>query len=384
MLRPHGRLVVVDFAPHDQEFLRVDHAHRRLGFASETINQWMDTAGLDLITHESLTPGRRFRRQDRDLALGRRVTGAQLPATSSPTRKRSRDACLVRDLPAQDTGRIGDVVAVDRPARAAPAELRVGHVRRQRLRRRAQPRDRRAPRRPDVADHRRPRHVRRPAAGDGRRRDPALLGGRACATSSPCAAIRPAASATGTSRIPTATATPPIWSPASSASYDAEISVSAYPEKHPESPTVDADLDMLAAKVDAGADACDHAVLLRQRPLLPLRRSRPRTRHRHPDRAGHHAGAELRADEQLRGQVRRVDPDPAGGPLRRARGRSAHAQAGRRQRRHRTGARAGRRRRDRPALLHDEPRRARLLDLPPARRPPGPAIRHDAHEAVPA
>src|SRR6185436_8053968 len=33
--------------------------------------------------------------------------------------------------------------------------------------------------------------------------------------------------------------------------YDAEISVSAYPEKHPESPTVDADLDMLAAKVDA-------------------------------------------------------------------------------------------------------------------------------------
>ncbi len=35
--------------------------------------------------------------------------------------------------------------------------------------------------------------------------------------------------------------------------YDAEISVSAYPEKHPESPTVDADLDMLAAKVDAGA-----------------------------------------------------------------------------------------------------------------------------------
>ena len=33
-----------------------------------------------------------------------------------------------------------------------------------------------------------------------------------------------------------------------------EVSVSAYPEKHPESPTVDADIDMLAAKVDAGAD----------------------------------------------------------------------------------------------------------------------------------
>ncbi len=34
---------------------------------------------------------------------------------------------------------------------------------------------------------------------------------------------------------------------------DFEVSVSAYPEKHPESPTVEADLDVLAAKVDAGA-----------------------------------------------------------------------------------------------------------------------------------
>jgi methylenetetrahydrofolate reductase (NADPH) len=34
---------------------------------------------------------------------------------------------------------------------------------------------------------------------------------------------------------------------------DVEVSVSAYPEKHPDSPNVEADLDMLAAKVDAGA-----------------------------------------------------------------------------------------------------------------------------------
>lgn len=34
---------------------------------------------------------------------------------------------------------------------------------------------------------------------------------------------------------------------------DFEVSVSAYPEKHPESPTIEDDLDTLAAKVDAGA-----------------------------------------------------------------------------------------------------------------------------------
>ncbi len=32
-----------------------------------------------------------------------------------------------------------------------------------------------------------------------------------------------------------------------------EVSVAAYPEKHPDSPSVEADIDMLAAKVDAGA-----------------------------------------------------------------------------------------------------------------------------------
>ena len=56
VLRPAGRLLVVDFAPHDLEFLRDEHAHRRLGFAPETVTQWMKAAGLDLILQQNLAP----------------------------------------------------------------------------------------------------------------------------------------------------------------------------------------------------------------------------------------------------------------------------------------------------------------------------------------
>lgn len=45
-LRPGGRLVVVDFAPHLLESLREQHAHRRLGFADEEVAQWLRAAGL--------------------------------------------------------------------------------------------------------------------------------------------------------------------------------------------------------------------------------------------------------------------------------------------------------------------------------------------------
>jgi ArsR family transcriptional regulator len=48
VLRPGGRLLAVDFAPHALEFLREDHAHRRLGFPHETVHQWLAAAGLDL------------------------------------------------------------------------------------------------------------------------------------------------------------------------------------------------------------------------------------------------------------------------------------------------------------------------------------------------
>ncbi|MFI4947876.1 MAG: ArsR/SmtB family transcription factor [Alphaproteobacteria bacterium] len=47
VLRPGGILVVVDFAPHGLEFLREEHAHRRLGFADPDVDDWCRAAGLD-------------------------------------------------------------------------------------------------------------------------------------------------------------------------------------------------------------------------------------------------------------------------------------------------------------------------------------------------
>ena len=56
VLRPQGRLLVIDFAPHELEFLREEHAHRRLGFAQETVAQWLEQAGLDVVSHRSVPP----------------------------------------------------------------------------------------------------------------------------------------------------------------------------------------------------------------------------------------------------------------------------------------------------------------------------------------
>jgi ArsR family transcriptional regulator len=46
VLKPGGRLVVVDFAPHTVETLREQHAHRRLGFSDAEIAEWFAAAGL--------------------------------------------------------------------------------------------------------------------------------------------------------------------------------------------------------------------------------------------------------------------------------------------------------------------------------------------------
>lgn len=56
LLRPAGRLVIVDFAPHGLEFLRDEHAHLRLGFSGAQMREWLEEAGLELEAEDDFAP----------------------------------------------------------------------------------------------------------------------------------------------------------------------------------------------------------------------------------------------------------------------------------------------------------------------------------------
>lgn len=56
VLTHDGQLVVVDFAPHELEFLREEHQHRRLGLASDTFAEWARRAGLVIEKEKRLPP----------------------------------------------------------------------------------------------------------------------------------------------------------------------------------------------------------------------------------------------------------------------------------------------------------------------------------------
>lgn len=56
VLAPGGRLLIVDFAPHELEFLREQFAHERLGFSPAQVGQWLADAGLTLTRSRDLAP----------------------------------------------------------------------------------------------------------------------------------------------------------------------------------------------------------------------------------------------------------------------------------------------------------------------------------------
>lgn len=57
VLAPGGKLLVVDFAPHELEFLREQSAHRRLGFARDQLDRMLEGAGLKVDRSRDLSPG---------------------------------------------------------------------------------------------------------------------------------------------------------------------------------------------------------------------------------------------------------------------------------------------------------------------------------------
>lgn len=56
VLSSGGRLLIVDFAPHELEFLRERYAHERLGFGRAQMRQWLEDCGLHVAESRHLPP----------------------------------------------------------------------------------------------------------------------------------------------------------------------------------------------------------------------------------------------------------------------------------------------------------------------------------------
>ncbi len=61
VLKPGGRLLVVDMMPHDREELRETMGHLWPGFAQEQLNEWLNAAGFARVQHLPLPVDARAR-----------------------------------------------------------------------------------------------------------------------------------------------------------------------------------------------------------------------------------------------------------------------------------------------------------------------------------
>ena len=69
-LKPGGRMLIVDFAPHELEFLREEHAHLRMGFSDEQMGEWLVDAHLEPLRTEHLEPKGGLTDADKRLTVG--------------------------------------------------------------------------------------------------------------------------------------------------------------------------------------------------------------------------------------------------------------------------------------------------------------------------
>lgn len=69
VLKPGGRLVIADFAPHELEFLRTEFAHRRLGFSDQEVESWFAAASLTPRKTEAIAPTAAQRRGGKKLTV---------------------------------------------------------------------------------------------------------------------------------------------------------------------------------------------------------------------------------------------------------------------------------------------------------------------------
>ena len=110
LLAPGGRMLIVDFAPHALEFLRSEHAHRRLGFRADTVEGWLAHAGLEVGPTRTIDGAWRRRPDAVDgerLCFAAGCDGPPQPKPSSDAAARRADAAnhdvdLVRGVPAAD------------------------------------------------------------------------------------------------------------------------------------------------------------------------------------------------------------------------------------------------------------------------------------------
>ena len=146
LVAPGGRLLIIDFASHDLEFLRAEHRHRRLGFFDNEIERWASRRGprQGLRHHpaarraEAARPSRSgspstpmnayggsHERPDRYFGPSNQRHGACRPRRRPRAQETEH---LVRVLAAEDTRSRGDAVEGDPPARAAETGLYFGDL----------------------------------------------------------------------------------------------------------------------------------------------------------------------------------------------------------------------------------------------------------------